>query len=70
MAPITLDRSSFLGGEGAGARPYRLLRDAMKQSGQVGIARMALRGPERLVVLRTGAQPLDVLGQEVGDARR
>ncbi|MFE2161178.1 Ku protein [Streptomyces lydicus] len=42
----------FLGVEGAGAHPYRLLRDAMKQSGQVGVARMALRGPERLVVLR------------------
>lgn len=50
--PIALDKSYFLGVEGAGARPYRLLRDAMKQSGQVGIARMALRGPERLVVLR------------------
>ncbi|QIY53608.1 hypothetical protein HEP86_02825 [Streptomyces sp. RPA4-5] len=52
IAPNALDRSYFLGVEGAGARPYRLLRDAMKQSGQVGVARMALRGPERLVVLR------------------
>ncbi|MGW2917732.1 non-homologous end joining protein Ku [Streptomyces angustmyceticus] len=50
--PIALDRSYFLGVGGAGARPYRLLRDAMQQSGQVGIARMSLRGPERLVVLR------------------
>ncbi|MBM4796053.1 Ku protein [Streptomyces sioyaensis] len=50
--PIALDRPYYLGVEGAGTRPYRLLRDAMADSGLVGVARMALRGRERLVVLR------------------
>lgn len=50
--PIALDRPYYLGVQGAGARPYRLLRDAMADSGLVGVARMALRGRERLVVLR------------------
>ncbi|MER7154689.1 Ku protein [Streptomyces lydicus] len=50
----------MLGVEEAGAHPYRLLRDAMKQSGQVGVARMALRGPERLVVLREQPQARNV----------
>ncbi|MEU8917361.1 Ku protein [Streptomyces nigrescens] len=50
--PIALGRPYYLGVAGAGARPYRLLRDAMADSGLVGVARMALRGRERLVVLR------------------
>ncbi|WP_420708630.1 hypothetical protein [Streptomyces sp. NRRL S-1813] len=49
-----------MGVEGAGAHPYRLSRDAMKQSGQVGVARMALRGPERLVVLREQPQARNI----------
>ncbi|WP_409351355.1 Ku protein [Streptomyces decoyicus] len=49
-----------MGVEGAGAHPYRLLRDAMKQSGQVGVARVALRGPERLVVLREQPQARNI----------
>jgi DNA end-binding protein Ku len=50
--PIALDRPYYLGVQGAGARPYRLLRDAMADSAMVGVARMALRGRERLAVLR------------------
>ncbi|MFI6771155.1 Ku protein [Streptomyces sp. NPDC050355] len=50
--PIALDRPYYLGVQGAGARPYRLLRDAMTDSGLVGVARMALRGRERLAILR------------------
>ncbi|MFH9871613.1 Ku protein [Streptomyces lydicus] len=50
--PIALDRPYYLGVQGAGARPYRLLRDAMAEADLVGVGRMALRGRERLVVLR------------------
>ncbi|GAA2686880.1 Ku protein [Streptomyces lunalinharesii] len=50
--PLALDRPYYLGVKGAGVRPYHLLRQAMADSHQVGIARMALRGRERLAILQ------------------
>lgn len=42
----------YLGADQAAARPYALLREALQQSGQVAIARTALRTRDSLVVLR------------------
>lgn len=50
--PVALDRAYYLGASGPASRPYVLLREALAESGQVGIARMALRTRESLAVLR------------------
>ncbi|TWE17075.1 DNA end-binding protein Ku [Kitasatospora atroaurantiaca] len=46
------DKAYYLGADQAAARPYALLREALTQSGQVAIARTALRTRDNLVVLR------------------
>ncbi|MGW3246101.1 non-homologous end joining protein Ku [Streptomyces sp. NPDC001070] len=50
--PLTLQTTYYLGTGPIGARPYALLRDAMKKAGKVAIARTALRTRESLAVLR------------------
>ncbi|WP_331726891.1 Ku protein [Streptomyces sp. NBC_00280] len=50
--PVALDRAYFLGASGLEGRPYVLLREALAESGLVGIARMVLRTRESLAVLR------------------
>lgn len=50
--PLMLDKSYYLGASGPAARPYVLLREAMADSGLVGIARMTLRTRESLALLR------------------
>jgi DNA end-binding protein Ku len=51
--PLTLDKGYFLGsGEAFAARPYALLRDAMREAGQVAVARVTLHTRESLAVLR------------------
>ncbi len=53
--PIMFDHPYWLlpAGEGeGGVRAYRLLLDAIKETGQVGIGRIVLRAKEQLVALR------------------
>lgn len=50
--PLHYDKAYYLGADGAAARPYALLREALVQSGQVAIGRTALRTRDNLVVLR------------------
>jgi DNA end-binding protein Ku len=50
--PILYDTTYYLAPGTGGAKPYRLLMDAMRQSGRVGIARVVLRTKEYLVALR------------------
>ncbi|MGA5442453.1 Ku protein [Streptomyces griseoincarnatus] len=50
--PVALDRAYYLGASGLEGRPYVLLREALSESGLVGIARTALRTRESLAVLR------------------
>ena len=50
--PIFVERTYFLGPGKGGARPYRLLRDALHRAGLVGIARYAARGKAYIVMLR------------------
>lgn len=52
--PILYDTTYYLAPGAGGAKPYRLLLDAMRQSGRVGIARVVLRTKEYLVALRPG----------------
>ncbi len=56
--PIFFDKSYFLEPQAPGLKPYVLLRDALHKSGQVAIAKIALRQRESLAVLRVHADVL------------
>ena len=61
--PILYDATYYVAPGAGGAKPYRLLLDAMRDSGRVGIARVVLRTKEYLVALRPtdGALQLSTL---------
>jgi DNA end-binding protein Ku len=50
--PIYFAKSYYLEPEGTGSKPYVLLREALEQSGQVAIVKVALRQRESLATLR------------------
>ncbi len=51
--PLQMDAAYYLSANGApAAKPYTLLREALKRSNKVAIAKFALRGRERLGMLR------------------
>jgi DNA end-binding protein Ku len=50
--PIYYDHAYYLAPGPGGAKPYRLLLDAMRESGKVAIARVVLRSKEQLVAIR------------------
>src|SRR3954447_10940760 len=50
--PIYYDHPYYLVPGTGGAKPYRLLLEAMRESGKVGIARVVIRSKEQLVALR------------------
>ncbi|MFH8794610.1 Ku protein [Streptomyces sp. NPDC017941] len=51
--PLQMDTSYYLSANGVpAAKPYTLLREALKRSEKVAVARFALRGRERLGMLR------------------
>jgi DNA end-binding protein Ku len=50
--PIQYDRTYFIEPQKPSLRPYVLLRDALQKSGQVAIAKVALRQRETLALLR------------------
>ncbi|MGY5013268.1 non-homologous end joining protein Ku [Streptomyces sp. 900105755] len=51
--PLQMDAAYYLAASGApAAKPYTLLREALKRSNKVAIAKYALRGRERLGMLR------------------
>lgn len=61
--PVFYDATYWVTPGAGGAKPYRLLLDAMRESGRVGIARVVLRTKEYLVALRPteGALQLSTL---------
>lgn len=50
--PIYFDRSNLLGPDKGGYKAYKLLRDAMAESGKVALGRYASRGRQQLVLIR------------------
>jgi DNA end-binding protein Ku len=50
--PIYYDHPYYLAPGPGGAKPYRLLLDAMRDTGKVAIARVVLRSKEQLVAIR------------------
>jgi DNA end-binding protein Ku len=58
--PIFYDHPYYLAPGAGGAKPYRLLLEAMRETGRVAIARVVIRSKEQLVALRPMGE--DVLG--------
>ncbi len=50
---LYLSKGYYLSAEGAGTRPYVLLREALERAGRVGIVKVALRNRETLAALRS-----------------
>jgi DNA end-binding protein Ku len=50
--PVYFEKSWYLGPDKGGDRPYRLLAEAMKETGRVALARYRARGKDQLVLLR------------------
>lgn len=56
--PVYFDKSYYLGPDKGGDRPYRLLAEAMKETGRAALARYAARGKDYLVLVRPFEQGL------------
>jgi DNA end-binding protein Ku len=52
--PVYLATSYYLAPEDAGEKPYALFFDALKKTGYVGIAKIAMHNREHVVILRPG----------------
>jgi DNA end-binding protein Ku len=50
--PIYYDKAYFLGPDKGGAKPYALLAESMRQTGQTAVGRYAARGKQYIVQLR------------------
>jgi len=50
--PLYFEESYYLGAEPNAAKAYRLLADAMNQSGRIALGRFTMRGKEHLVLIR------------------
>lgn len=56
--PVYFEKSTYLGPDKGGDRPYRLLAEAMRKTGRAALARYAARGKDYLVLLRPYAEGL------------
>ncbi|HEY2656466.1 MAG TPA: Ku protein, partial [Solirubrobacteraceae bacterium] len=65
--PIYYDSSYFIAPSAGGAKPYRLLLEAMRESGRVGIGRVVLRSKQQLCALRPSGDVLMLSTMLFGD---
>jgi DNA end-binding protein Ku len=65
--PIYYDHSYYLAPAAGGAKAYRLLGDAMRESGKVGIGRVVLRSKQQLCALRPVGDALALSTMLYGD---
>jgi DNA end-binding protein Ku len=65
--PIYYDHSYYLAPTAGGAKAYRLLLDAMGQSGKVGIGRLIIRSKQQLCALRPTGEVLTLTTMLWGD---
>jgi DNA end-binding protein Ku len=65
--PIYYDHSYYLAPTAGGAKAYRLLLDAMRESGKVGIGRVVLRSKQQLAALRPTGDVLTLTTMLWGD---
>ena len=56
--PIFFEKTYYLGPDKGGEKAYRLLADAMTQSGRVALAKFVMRGKESLVLIRAAQDGL------------
>jgi DNA end-binding protein Ku len=72
--PIFYDHPYYLAPGPGGAKPYRLLLDAMRETGKVAIARVVIRSKESLVAIRPAGEALEcstmLFSDEVNDPER
>lgn len=50
--PIYFDRSYYLSPDGGGGKAYALLREALKDTAKIGLAKITIRSREQLAVVR------------------
>lgn len=50
--PIYFERTYFLAPDSGGGKAYSLLREALKESGKIGVAKIIIRSKEQLAVVR------------------
>ncbi len=65
--PIYYDHSYYLAPTAGGAKAYRLLLDAMRESGKVGIGRVVIRSKQQLCALRPTGEALTLTTMLWGD---
>jgi DNA end-binding protein Ku len=65
--PIFYDHNYYLAPTASGAKPYRLLLDAMAKAGKVGIGRVVLRSKQQLCALRPAGEVLTLTTMLFGD---
>jgi DNA end-binding protein Ku len=65
--PIYYDHSYYLAPAAGGAKPYRLLLDAMREEGKVGIGTVVLRSKQQLAALRPASGVLALTTMLWGD---
>src|SRR4029079_6310920 len=72
--PIFYDPPYYLAPGPGGAKPYRLLLEAMRETGKVAIARVVIRSKESLVAIRPSGDALEMstmlFADEVNDPSR
>ncbi len=56
--PIYFESSYYLAPDDAGEKPYALLFQALKQTGYVGVAKIAMHNREHIVILRPGERDI------------
>jgi DNA end-binding protein Ku len=65
--PIYYDHSYYLAPTAGGAKAYRLLLEAMRESGKVGIGRVVLRSKQQLCALRPTGDVMTLTTMLFGD---
>ena len=65
--PIFYDHSYYLAPTAGGAKAYRLLLDAMREAGKVGIGRVVIRSKQQLCALRPTDDVLTLTTMLFGD---
>jgi DNA end-binding protein Ku len=74
IEPIFYDHPYHLAPGPGGAKPYRLLLDAMRETGKVAIARVVIRSKESLVAIRPSGDVLEMstmlFADEINDPDR
>jgi DNA end-binding protein Ku len=65
--PIYYDHNYYLAPTAGGAKAYRLLLDAMRESGKVGIGKVVIRSKQQLCALRPTGEVLTLTTMLFGD---